>query len=384
MHPGATGRAGGRGRGAQHPHAGLGGQRLQGVLAVAGGDQHLDELALEHLPGGVGVERAVEGDDAAEGGRRVGRVGRVVGLRRARGLGRAAGIRVLDDDAGRRGEGVDAFPGRVGVGEVVEREFAALMRDRARERVRAGAGVAVERGALVRILPVAQRPAPVERQAQVAAEARVGVAPGLQMVGDVGVVGGSVRERLGGQLEAQRAVGAAGPRGGQHARVVGRVGHRTAVRVIFGGGAQHRRPPHVDLLDRFLRRAIRPRRDAGERIQVDHQQIDRRDAVFGGGLGIRRAAAEQAAVHQRVQGLDAPAHDLREAGELAHLAHREPGRAQRGGGAAGGDQFRAGRGQAGGQFGEAGLVRDAEQRPAHRDPVGRGQRRRRLNGRGSF
>ena len=69
----------------------------------------------------------VEGDDAAEGGLRVGGEGPLVGLQQGGAQGHAAGVGVLDDDAGRAlVELLDALEGRVRVGDVVVGEFLAL------------------------------------------------------------------------------------------------------------------------------------------------------------------------------------------------------------------------------------------------------------------
>ena len=72
------------------------------------------------------VHRPVEGDDAAEGRRRIGRERAPVAVQRIRADRHAAGIGMLDDDAGGRIERLDAFPGRVGVGDVVVGQFLAL------------------------------------------------------------------------------------------------------------------------------------------------------------------------------------------------------------------------------------------------------------------
>ena len=74
-------------------------------------------------------------------------------------FGDAAGVGVLDDDAGggaRRIELGDAFIGRIGVVDVVVGQFLALQLPRGGD---AGAlvGRRIERGLLVRVLAVAQR-----------------------------------------------------------------------------------------------------------------------------------------------------------------------------------------------------------------------------------
>ncbi len=87
--------------------------------------QHLDELPGHQL-GRRLVDRAVEGNDAAEGTGRVGLEGLGITLGRIGTDGHAAGVGMLDDHAGRRVEALHAFPGRIGVGDVVVAELLAL------------------------------------------------------------------------------------------------------------------------------------------------------------------------------------------------------------------------------------------------------------------
>jgi hypothetical protein len=67
--------------------------------------------------------------------------------------------------------------------------------------------------------------------------------------------------------------------------------------VVLGGRADHRGPAYVDILDHLV-----ARRAAGdgrlERVEIDHDQVDRADAVFGhgGGMGGIVANREQAAM----------------------------------------------------------------------------------------
>ena len=76
-------------------------------------------------------------------------------------------------------------------------------------------------------------------------------------------------------------------------------------------------------------RALRDRRL--ERIQIDHQEIDRRDAMRRHRRGMRLVVAdrEQAAMHLGVQCLDPAVHHFREAGELGDVDDLQPGIGQR-------------------------------------------------------
>ena len=103
-------------------------------------------------------EAAVDGDDAAEGGDGVAGEGAPVGLGEVVVAGEAAGVRVLDDDDGRRREVAGGVPGGVGVHDVVVGELLAVKLlggdDAAGIRV-SDALLGVEGGPLVRVLAVA-------------------------------------------------------------------------------------------------------------------------------------------------------------------------------------------------------------------------------------
>ena len=100
-----------------------------------------------------------------------------------------------------------------------------------------------------------------------------------------------------------------------------------AERVVLGGRADHRRAADVDVLDDLALVGAGPRRGALERIEVDAHEVDELDVVFGGRAHVLGVVAdgEQAGVELGMQRLDAPVHDLREAGEVLDRAHREAG-----------------------------------------------------------
>ena len=144
---------------------------------------------------------------------------------------------------------------------------------------------------------------------------------------------------------------------GEHLFVVGGLDHDRHVGMVLGGGADHRRPADVDVLDAIVVGGAFG--DGGlERIKVHHQEIDRLDAVLlhRRGVLLVGADAQQAAMHFRVQGLDPAIHHFRKTGQLGDVDHLEAGIFQRLGGAAGGNEFDAVAGERGGEFGEAGLV----------------------------
>ena len=73
------------------------------------------------------------------------------------------------------------------------------------------------------------------------------------------------------------------------------------------------------------------------------------------------ATAQNAAVDLGMQGLDAAVHHLREAGVIGYFGHLEAGVGQQFGGAAGGQQLDPTGGKAGGEFDNAGFIRNREQ-----------------------
>jgi hypothetical protein len=74
------------------------------------------------------------------------------------------------------------------------------------------------------------------------------------------------------------------------------------------------------------------------------------------------APGQDAAVHFRVQGLDAAVEHFRETGVIADLGHGQPGFAQHFGGAAGGQKLDALSRKALGEFEDAPFVGDGDQR----------------------
>src|SRR5690606_3505818 len=128
--------------------------------------------------------------------------------------------------------------------------------------------------------------------------------------------------------------------------------------------AQHGRAADVDVLDDVLELRVPVGGDLLERVQVQHQQVDRLDAVPGHHRVVHAAPPEQGAVHLRVQGLDPAVHDLGEAGDLGDILHGQTGLAQGAGGAAGGQQLDVVGGEGAGEFDQAGLVRNGQQGPA--------------------
>jgi hypothetical protein len=133
---------------------------------------------------------------------------------------------------------------------------------------------------------------------------------------------------------------------------------------VLGRRAYQRRPADVDVLDRFVERAIGARDRLPERIEIDDDEVDRRNAVRGECRCVRGqiATREDAAVHLRMQRLDAAVEHLREARVVADLGDVEIGGDERSRGSAGREQHDAGPAKNAREFDEPGLVRDRKER----------------------
>ena len=288
---------------------------------------------------------------------------------------------MLDDDAGggRAVEGLDALPGRVGVGDVVVRQLLALQLAVAGHATFGRAGLAVEGGGLVRVLAVAQVLHLVEGELQT-----LGVALQRHVAGFVGdqrgeVVGDRrvVTRGVGEGLHREREAGLVAELAGvglelfDDAAVVLGVGDDAdaalLVAVVLGRGAHHGGAADVDVLDRVFQRAVGLGHGLLEGVEVHHHEVDATDVVGGNRVHVlgKIAAGEDAAVHLRMQGLDAAVEHLGEAGVLGDVGDRQAGLAQQAGGAAGRQQLDAEGGELAGEVEHAAFVGDTDQGLGH-------------------
>ena len=354
----------------QQAHVGLVLHDGQGILAEAGSQQHFDEL-LGHGLGGVAVDRAVEGDDAAEGRGGIGREGAPVGLQRAVTNGHAAGVGVLDDDAGRLLEGLHAFPGGIGISDVVVGQLLALQLLVGGQRARCGLRLTVEGGELVRVLAIAHGLHALELQRERGGQRRLAAVfgNGRQVVGHSAIVLGGMAVGLHRQVEA------GGSGDGllrlqllQHRLIVGRIDDDGDASMVLGGCAQHGRTPDVDVLDGLIERHARASHRLLERIQVDGQQIDAANAVLLKGRHVcgQVTPGQQAAVHLRVQGLHPAIQHLRKAGVVGNLDDGHAGFGQHPGRSARGQDLHAQGVQSACELQNARLVENADQGPGDR------------------
>ena len=272
---------------------------------------------------------------------------------------------MLHDDAGRRFELAHAFQRGVCIGDVVEAQFLALQLARGSHAHATRDGVGVERGRLVRVLAVAQVQLLHGAQFQRFGELLRLAALLRHPVRHHRVVAAGVRVGLGGQALTQREAGAAGRDGGCHFGVVGRVHDDSHVFVVLGRAAHHGRTTDVDVLDAVIVGAVGLGHRGGEGVEVHHQQVDRRDAVFGHHRVVDAAAAEQATVHLRVQRLHAAIHHLGEAGVCGYFRHWQASACEQLRGTARAEQRYASGMQRLREFQYAGFVGNGEQGAPH-------------------
>jgi hypothetical protein len=133
----------------------------------------------------------------------------------------------------------------------------------------------------------------------------------------------------------------------QHGGVLGWVGEHGHALPVLRRRAQHRRPADVDVLHRVVQRAVGVGDGGLERIEIDRDEVDGRDArlVDRRHVLARVAPREQAAVDRRVQGLDAAFQHLGKARMRRDLGDAHAFLFQQLGGAAGREDLHAERGK---------------------------------------
>src|SRR5580700_5953489 len=163
----------------------------------------------------------------------------------------------------------------------------------------------------------------------------------FQRGGDGGIVGSSGSEGFLRQpplgFERERAGGAGEFFG--NGLVIGWGCDDGNVVKILGGGADHRWSTDVDVLNQLFERHARLGGGFFEGVEIDHDHVDRLDAMLGYGGGVRGilAAMQDASVNFGMQRLDATVEHFREAGEVGDVFDCYAGVAEELGGASGGD-----------------------------------------------
>src|SRR5882762_3964996 len=338
-----------------------------GLLGGIGSDDHFGQNFSDDA-GRFRIQRAIDGDDAAVWRLRVTGEGLAVSADQIGALGDPAGVGMLDDDAGRgprRIEFGDAFIGRVSIVDVVVRQLLALQLPR-RGDAWAFVRRAIERGLLMRVFAVAQRlNQPPAESAEIR---RVGLELTSKPVRDRGVIGGRAGIGLCRQASAQRQRCRAliGGEFVEHGLIILGFDDDSDIVVVLRRGADHRRPANVDVLDALLEAGALID-DRLERIEIDHQKIDRRDAVRLHRVRMFGVAADrqQSAMHFGMKGLDPSVHHFRKSGQFRYIRDLQARGGNRLGGAAGGDEIDAVAGQRAGEFDQSGFIRDGQQSAGH-------------------
>jgi hypothetical protein len=133
--------------------------------------------------------------------------------------------------------------------------------------------------------------------------------------------------------------------------------------VVLGRRADHRRAADVDVLD-AMGEVGTLGHGGFEGIEIDDEQVDRRDAVrLCGALMLGIAAdRQQPTMHHGMQSLEAAIHHLRKAGVLRDVLDAEAGLFQRAGRASGRQKLDAGGGQPTRELDQARLVGHGDER----------------------
>src|SRR5690554_63121 len=343
----------------------LGSDNLNRFRRHARGDDDFHELAVHNGLGSGRVQFPVKGDDAAERRSGVGGEGQVIGLQNIGTDGYATGVGVLDDHAGRIGEGLDALQGGVGVGYVVVAQFLALQLFGGGDAGFLWVAFGIERSTLVRVFTVAHILDLHELGVEGAGEISVVVVRGAatQVVGDGTVVTGGVFEGLYRQVEACVVTGLAivVVELFQYPAVVGSVDYDGDIVVVLGRSTDHGGAADVDVLNGGGQIAVGVGYGVFKRIQVYHHHVDGVNAVLAHDGIIGAATAQNATVDLRVQGFYPAVHHFRETGVVGHFSDRYVVFLEQAEGAASGEQLNAAFSQGTAKIDDAGFITHADQ-----------------------
>ncbi|MPM86612.1 hypothetical protein SDC9_133702 [bioreactor metagenome] len=162
----------------------------------------------------------------------------------------------------------------------------------------------------------------------------------------------------------RRAAG--GQRVGDQPVLGGRGDHRNA-RMVLRGGPHHRGTTDVDLFDAIVGGGARGDR-LGERVEIDHDQVERRNPELVELLAVRgeTTICQEAGMNPRMQRLDASVEALGETGQFLHRGHRHAGIRQLRRCRTGGDDLDAVVSQLLSQLDQPRLVVNRDQGPTNR------------------
>ncbi len=161
----------------------------------------------------------------------------------------------------------------------------------------------------------------------------------------------------------------------EDAPIVGRIGDDGDAGVVLRRGADQGRAADVDLLDQLVGRHVRAARRLRERVEIDHDQLERFDAGHGEAATVIVAAqiGQDARRDPRMERLHPTVEHLREAGHGSDIDHVKAGFAQRPRRAAGRDDLETEVRESPAKLDQPGLVRHRDERAARgrdgrRDP----------------
>ena len=267
---------------------------------------------------------------------------------------------MLDDNAGRFLELFDTLQCGIGIADIIVRQFLALQLAGSGDAGLGRGFFGVEGSALVRVFAVTHFLGLVELQVDGTRQffhAAIGFNP-AKIVGDHAVIAGGMFKGLYREVEtggvADNAVIVIEFL--QYTAIVFRLDDNADIGVILGAGADHGRAADIDVFNGVFQAAAFLCHGGFKGVEVDHDQVDRVDAVDLHNTVINTAAAENAAVNLRMQRLDAAVHDFRKARVLGdfhdrnHIVHQQPG------GAAGGENLDTPFTQGAGKVNYAGFV----------------------------
>ena len=178
-----------------------------------------------------------------------------------------------------------------------------------------------------------------------------------------------MRECLGGKTGTGVDAGGAivGVELAQNLRIVDRIDDHSHRVMVLGRGTHHGRPADIDVFDGIRIGAVGFGHGLRERVEIHDQKVDGRYVVLCHNGVVDAATAQEAAMHARVQGFDAPVHDLGKAGIGADVDYRETRVPQGASGAAGAEQLDLACGQRTGEVNQPRFVGNRQQGPANRD-----------------
>ena len=179
----------------------------------------------------------------------------------------------------------------------------------------------IHAGALMRVLPVSQRPAHPARHGH--------------------IVGGGVREGLRREFGPEFVRESIARNRFQNARVLIRIDDDANARVVLCRSSDHGGSANIDLLDTLGARGPRGHRLL-EGIQIDDHQIDRVNPKLLHLIRVLVALGKDSAVDLGVKGFDAAIKALGETGDVFNGSHRDSGGRDSSCCGAGGDDVQSG------------------------------------------